>query len=334
MPEPQARGPLSAAVLDVVTGRSLPREFPAPPLPDAPDVLTDDDLQLTLTVLYELHLAGIVGVDASWEWDPALLALRRRLEAVFDGALHALSHSAVTTARTEFGDDVAAALWDMTAPTTTPGLSGFLAHDADPEQFREFLVHRSLNQLREADVHTWGIPRLQGPPKAALVEIQSDEYGGGRYEHMHARLFANTMRALGLSPGYAHYVDATPAVTLSSLNALSYFGFHRRLLPALIGHLCAVETTSALPAKKIAAGLSRLGYGSDATTFFDVHVEADSAHEQIAVRELAGGFVAGAPDSLDGVLFGAATCLGLDDLVGEHMLRSWSGSESSLRRPL
>ena len=53
-------------------------------------------------------------------------------------------------------------------------------------QVREFIVHRSAYQLKEADPHSWAIPRLSGPPKAALVEIQADEYGGGRPERMHA----------------------------------------------------------------------------------------------------------------------------------------------------
>ena len=59
-------------------------------------------------------------------------------------------------------------------------------------------MHRSVYHLREADPHTWAIPRLAGRAKAALVEIQIDEYGGGRPERMHAELFRTTMRELGL----------------------------------------------------------------------------------------------------------------------------------------
>ncbi len=58
-------------------------------------------------------------------------------------------------------------------------------------------MHRSAYQLKEADPHSWAIPRLSGPPKAALVEIQADEYGGGRPDRMHAELFADAMEALG-----------------------------------------------------------------------------------------------------------------------------------------
>ena len=51
-------------------------------------------------------------------------------------------------------------------------------------------MHRSAYQLKEADPHSWALPRLSGPPKAALVEVQADEYGGGRPERIHAELFA------------------------------------------------------------------------------------------------------------------------------------------------
>ncbi|NMM85605.1 hypothetical protein B2J88_14700, partial [Rhodococcus sp. SRB_17] len=92
------------------------------------------------------------------------------------------------------------------------------------------------------------------------MEVQGDEYGGGRLERMHSTLFATTMRELGLSKHYAHYLEVVPAVTLAGLNVLSFFGLHRRHLGALVGHLCAVETTSSLPSKNYSAGLRRLGF--------------------------------------------------------------------------
>jgi len=84
------------------------------------------------------------------------------------------------------------------------------------------------------------IPRLAGAPKTALVEVQADEYGGGRAERMHSALFTRTMQALGVDAGYAVHLDRVPTVTLASVNALSMFAVHHRLLGALVGHLCAV----------------------------------------------------------------------------------------------
>lgn len=332
MPIPEPRGPVSAALVAVLTGADEPavvntvaRGYRAEP---AGDVLTDDDAQLALTLLYELHLHGVDGADDGLEWAPELIAARAELEAPFEAAVRDLVRPRVEKVDSS---DVVSALWEMTAPTAGPGLSGFMAEEATESQFRELLIHRSLNQLREADVHTLGIPRLAGHPKAALVEVQADEYGGGRLERMHSQLFATTMRELGLSHAYAHYLDDVPAVTLASLNVLSLFGLHRRLRAALAGHLCAVETTSALPSKKYSAGLRRLGFGVAATRFFDEHVEADSVHEQIVVRDLAGGLVEQRPDCVGDVLLGAAACLAFDDLVGDHMADAWGRGASSLR---
>ena len=85
-----------------------------------------------------------------------------------------------------------------------------------------------MYQLKEADPHTWAIPRLTGRAKAALVEIQADEYGGGRPERMHSALFARTMRGLGLNDSYGGYVDAVPAISLASVNMMSLFGLNRQ----------------------------------------------------------------------------------------------------------
>ncbi len=94
--------------------------------------------------------------------------------------------------------DVAAALLHLASADDGPQLSSQLARNATANQFREFVIHRSLYHLKEADPHSWAIPRLSGPAKAALVEIQSDEYGGGRPDRMHAHLFATMMHGLGL----------------------------------------------------------------------------------------------------------------------------------------
>ena len=83
--------------------------------------------------------------------------------------------------------------------------------------------------------------------------------------------------------------------------------------------------------KRYSAGLRRLGFGSDATLFYDEHVEADSVHEQIAVRELAGGLASSQPHRTDDILFGAAACLAFDDLLGDHLTSSWEKGKTSLR---
>jgi hypothetical protein len=328
MPLPLPRGPLSGLIVEVLTGRPVDwtQLLATAQMTAASGVLRDEDAQLSLLMLYELHYRGIAGVSDSWEWHPELLAVRAVLEDRFETEIRDLT---VVPAVPGEGD-IAGALFALTAPQPGPSLSKFMAQRANLEQFREFLIHRSVYHLKEADPHTWAIPRLGGSVKAALVEVQVDEYGGGRVERMHASLFAQTMRALGLNNSYGALLDRVPGVVLAGVNAMSLFGLHRRLVGAIVGHLAAFEMTSSIPNRYYGNGLRRLGFGKDATLFFDEHVEADAVHEQIAGRDLAGGLAATEPARAPDILFGAAAVLMLDDLAAEHLRSCWDAGRSSL----
>ena len=243
---PPARGPISALLLDALAGR------PGTPVgapPPCADPLADDDLQLTLYLCYELHYAELEGVDGDWEWDPGLLAFRAALERAFEDALRA----AVPVPPAGDPREVGAALHALVAAETdppTPPLSRWVEARASAEQMRELLIHRSAYQLKEADPHSWAIPRLSGAPKAALVEVQADEYGGGEASRVHATLFAVAMDAVGLDPTYGAYVERLPGITLATVNLMSLCGLHRRLRGAIVGHLAAFEMTSSLPSRR------------------------------------------------------------------------------------
>src|ERR671932_396565 len=94
----------------------------------------------------------------------------------------------------------------------------FVRNRATREQALELLMHRSVYTLKEADPHTWTVPRLVGAPKVALVELQYDEYGAGIPGRQHARMFADALDACGLDPSYGGYVDVAPAPTLAVSN--------------------------------------------------------------------------------------------------------------------
>jgi hypothetical protein len=286
--------------------------------------LTDEDLQLSLFVCYELHYRGFDEVDDRWEWEPSLIAFRAELEQRLTASLRAAVPVPASQA------SIPHTLAGLVAADDGPSLAGYLQRRATGEQFREFVIHRSVYHLKEADPHTWAIPRLAGRAKAALVEIQADEYGGGRPERMHAALFAQLMRELGLDDRYGAYVDDVPALTLANSNVMSMFGLHRRWRGAIAGHLAALEMTSSLPNRRYGNGLRRLGGGPAATSFFDEHVGADAVHEQIAAHDLCGALVADEPGLTSDVLFGAACALALDRQFAEQLLSRWSAGQSSL----
>ncbi|MCU1559331.1 iron-containing redox enzyme family protein [Mycetocola sp.] len=331
-----ARGPLSTRLLELLS--AAPEGSPDlltladEALVHAAEIVHDDDIQLSLFVLYGLHYGSVVETDDAWEWHPSLISLRRHLEAAFEAELRRVVPVPALPEPTSAA--VAAALFALTGEEPGPSLSRYVAAKATKEQLAELLVHRSIYTLKEADPHSWAIPRLSGRAKAAMVEIQSDEYGGGRPERMHAAIFAGTMRGLGLDDRYGMYVDHVPAVTLASLNMMSMFGLNRRLRGAIAGHLAAFEMTSSIPNGLYARGFRRNGFGEDVTWYFDEHVEADAVHEQIAGRDLAGSLAEDEPALLPDILFGAAACLTVDGWAGAHILDAWTAGRSALRVPL
>ena len=299
---------------------------------DAPaDGSLGEDHQLSLYILYELHYRGFAGVDEDWEWDPLLIELRRRLEGDFEATLRErvpVSEPPPEPAR------MGAAVMELIGADDPPPLSDYMQKRATLDQFREFLIHRSAYQLKEADPHSWAIPRLNGPAKAALIEVQADEYGGGRPERVHATLFAKAMEALGINGSYGAHLDRIPAVTLATVNLMSLFGLNRRLRGAIVGHLAAFEATSPIPNDRYGKGLRRLGLGGEALDFFDEHVEADSVHENIAVYDMAQGLARSEPALTGDILFGVRSLLYLDGLFAEHVLGSWDRGMSSLLEPV
>jgi hypothetical protein len=322
---PAPRGELSALLVSALT--HPPHELPHAAVSRTGDALSDEDLQLSLYLCYELHYQGLPGVDERWEWAPSLLKLRAELEERFEDAM--LASVPLADGSTPAGevDLVLRAI----AKDEGPSLSSYIRSRATRAEVLEFLVHRSAYQLKEADPHSWAIPRLFGPPKAALIEIQSDEYGGGRAEWVHAELFARAMGAVGLDPTYGAYVDVIPAITLATVNLMSLFGLHRRLRGALVGQLALFEMTSSIPNRRYAEGLRRLGFGRDATLFFDEHVEADAVHENIGAVDLAGGLVQQDQSLCASVLWGAKAFAHLDARWAEHVLGCWASGRSSLR---
>jgi Iron-containing redox enzyme len=326
---PSPRGPLSEQLFEALEGPPHAR-LAAPGLIDSPDPIADDDLQLALYIAYELHYSGIRGVDERWEWSPPQLSFRGALERPFEEAVAAL----VPPAEAAELESVGSALQQIVAEDPGPPLSRYMETQGALEQMVEHVVHRSAYQLKEADPHSWAIPRLGPVPKAALLEVQFDEYGSGNGERLHAALFAKTMDGLGLDPTYGHYLEQWPGVTMATVNLMTGFGLHRRRRGAIVGHLAAFEMTSSIPNRRYGNALRRLGYDAEVTHFYDEHVEADAVHENIAAWDLAGGLVADEPEVAADILFGARALLQIEARWAYHLMDSWEGGETSLRSPL
>ncbi|TCC44382.1 iron-containing redox enzyme family protein [Kribbella pittospori] len=325
MQVPPARGPLSGWITARLTQTT---DQPAPQVTVPGPIVADDDFQLALWCCNELNYRGFDHAPTDADWAPDILAFRTALERPWTQWLQA-------TFRPEpAAGPIATQLRHLIQADHGPPLASYLHRHADLGQFRQFVTYRSIYQLKEADPHSFAIPRLDGPTKAALVEIQADEYGGGRPERMHAELFRTTMRWLGLDDSYGHYLPQAPAITLAVSNLMSLFALHHRWTPALLGHLAALEMTSTLPNRRYAAGALRLGASPEQAAYFTEHIEADAVHEQIAAHDLCANYTAQHPHATTDIIFGAATCLGLDNLHAHHLLTTWHQPATSDNRAL
>jgi Iron-containing redox enzyme len=326
---PASRGPVSAAIIDLLAER--------PPLhrlvPVEAAVLDSDpwgiDLQLALYVCYELHYRGFAGVDAGWEWNPALLHLRARLEHAF---LAAVTKEVGTVA----ADESAAAEMDALSlvPVDGDGPSFYLRDHGSWEQMREYFVHYSLYHLKEGDPHAWAIPRLVGQAKASFVAVEYDEFGAGRGTRVHAQLFADLMAAAGLDWSYLGYLDQVPAEALAVVNLMSLFGLHRAYRGAAVGHFASTEITSPPGSQRMAQALERLGAPEECIGFYREHVEADAVHEQVVRIDVVGDLVAREPHLNRDVVFGIRARDVVEGRLAAHLTACWSDGRTSLRRPL
>jgi hypothetical protein len=142
---PEPRGPLSEAVCgDLVDRSSLSAASVTAGErlgASTADPLTDEDLQLTLAVCYELHYRGFDGVDDGWEWEPSLLQLRAGLEQRHLAALRQLIGPVEVT-----DEPIDRRLAALIAADDGPSLSAYMAKRGTLEQWREYLTVRSVYQ--------------------------------------------------------------------------------------------------------------------------------------------------------------------------------------------
>ena len=123
-------------------------------------------------------------------------ALRAAAEERFEAALRSLvaAHPPVPA------DAVPRALAALVAADDGPPLAAFLQRHATLEQFREFVVHRSVYHLKEADPHTWA-----HPPARRAGQGRAGRDPGRRVRRRPRRpdareLFRTLMAGLGLDP--------------------------------------------------------------------------------------------------------------------------------------
>lgn len=307
---PSPRGPVSAGLFHYWRTGIAPARL----LIDESALLDDEDLQLALFCCYELSYRGFRSVPDTLEWDPLTLRTRERLESWFESRLGA---EVVLPA----ASDPECAVDEILARPAA-SVATYLEEAGTLDTLRDALVLRSPYQAKEADPHSWALPRLDGRVKRTLADIQFGEYGVG-HEHSHAELFTMALEAAGADPRYGAHFDVVPGAWLAVTNLISFFGLHRGHRGALVGHLALYELDSVAPSARVVRFCEREGAPAEVTRFYRIHVLADAQHETLARHGFLRSFPEDEPDQVPALIFGAAAAWHIDQLAARPTIQAW-----------
>lgn len=285
----------------------------------------------------------VLGAQQGWspaaavrdnEHDLTLAAVRLVLERGFEAQL--ARHSAVPedlpTDPAAFGPWLEQLALERPLPFDGPSMGDFYREHVTLDQLREVVAQRSLFFLKEPDPWTMVIPSLHGRAKAGLIDLILDEYGWGRYDQMHSTVYEVLMGKLGLDAGYDHYLDQAPWPCLAGENFQAMMARHRRMCRRMYGYVYLVEAESPGAMKNYLAAYARAGIDdADVLRFYELHIDADEGHSDVALNEVVMPVVAEEPAAMAEVARGVVEGRWVHNLLSEHLHASFSAGRSSLR---
>ncbi len=284
----------------------------------------------------------LLGAQAGWspvdavrdnEHDLTLAAIRLELESAFEAQLARVA---------PLPDSPPANLHDTTAWLTElaltrplfdgPSMGAFYRERATLAQLREVVAQRSLFFLKEPDPWTMVVPSLRGRAKAGLIDLILDEYGWGRYDQMHSTVYSTLMEKLGLRTDYDHYFEQTSWQLLAGLNYQSMLARHRRLCRRMYGYIYLVEADSPASMRNYLAAYARAEIDDpDVLLFYQLHIDADEGHADVALNEVVLPVIESEPEAVAEVARGVVEGRYLHALFGHHLHSSFTEGRSSLR---
>lgn len=263
---PPARGPISQGVVDFVTGRGSEILDASSGVAGQPH---DDDFHAALWMLNVLQVADFEDVDPQRVASLRMRTLHWYLEQTFEGQLRRLVPERPV-------DRLLPHLHELIGrPGTTRGSS--------PQAVRRRFLAKAPYLAWEADPHTLALARIEAPLKAALVDIQSGEYGLG-HASTHAQIYRGCLEALGTTVTDA--VASAPACSLAFANSAWLFGRDRRMRGAAVGQLCLLELDSVDPCLREKGCWDAADLPAAARRWYDVHALADVEHAEVITEQL------------------------------------------------
>lgn len=284
----------------------------------------DHDLQLGLYVLNELHYTAWSGVTDRLEWDHDVTRLRSQLNDEFERRLRAMLGSGTGI------DPLTEAhrLLDI----DTVSVSTHLRDRGTVDEVRESMILRSPYQSKEADPHTFALPRFTGPIKKVFTEIQADEYGVG-HRRSHAELFADALVGLDLDPTPNAYIDVCTGAALAVSNLVTLGSMQRRLRGIVLGQLSLFEMDSVIPNQRMVDCVDRLGLDLAVRRFFHIHVLADTEHQEMVATVFLTDYPRTEAEQTTNLVLGMRAQSLIDHAIAQPSVARWRQRRSALHTP-
>ncbi|MEP1123660.1 MAG: iron-containing redox enzyme family protein [Ilumatobacter sp.] len=314
---PTPVGPVSDHIIDSLRRDAAPSTGVTPSHEGDP---LDHDLHLGLYVLNELHYSGWDDVSDGLECDRDVAALRSELNDLFERSLR----HALPGVHSDPREEVHRLLG-----LGGPSVSRHLRDVGTIEQVRESMILRTPYQSKEADPHTFAMPRFSGATKRVFTEIQSGEYGVG-HRRSHAELFADALEGLGLDATPNAHIDACDGAALATSNLVTLGAMQRRLRGIVLGQLSLFEMDSVVPNQAMVDCCDRLELDASVRPFFHIHVMADTEHEQMVESAFLTDYPLIEPDQVDNMLLGMRAQSLIDHTIAAHAVPRWLRHRSAL----
>lgn len=268
------------------------------------------------------------------EHDLTLAAVRLELERGFEAQLtrHAVIPDDMPTDPEAFGPWLEQLALERPLPFDGPSIGAYYRDHATLDQLKEVVAQRSLFFLKEPDPWAMVIPSLRGRAKAGLVDLLLDEYGWGRHDQMHSTVYEVLMGKLGLETGYDHYAGRTAWQFLALMNFQAMLARHRRLCRHMYGYVFLVEAESPGAMRNYLAAYARAGIEDpDVLSFYELHIDADEGHSDVALNEVILPVVREEPGAMAEIARGVVEGRWIEAGFSAHLHACFTAGRSSLR---
>ncbi len=235
------------------------------------------DRCLTLLQVHDLHTAPleVVGDRARFQHDPAVAALKTRLEATWLAELEQDWLTAGPLAQADTVERVVAAMRAVAAKDRLPAAYRWLAKEATWEELVAFLAVEGGPDGGFDDLVALCQLGLSGSAKLELGKNYWDEMGRGEAAGVHTVLHQDMARAVGM-PHVPREELPTEALERTALGGL--LATNRWLQPEMLGALGLLELQAGPRCRLVLQAFDRLGAPADAYPFYVEHAEVDPVH--------------------------------------------------------